>query len=243
VAAARTPRLSPWARLVVACAALVGALALILVLLRFATDEERRVTFEVRGRLAGLVLDVADGDVEVIGAGRRPQVAVTRVERFSFGHGPRLERDVRDGVVTLRSRCPTAVVGRCAVGFRVTVPDNLPVTVITDDGDVRFHDYRGSADIETDSGAVRLSAICGFQFSARTSSGPIATEAACAPQELSLRTRTGSITASVPGGRYRLDVSTAGDRHIGSGISAANDAPFTLRVLSGTGDIVVEGRQ
>ena len=66
--------------------------------------------------------------------------------------------------------------------------------------------------------------------------------AACAPPRLSLRSGSGSIRAVIPPGRYDLDAeSTSGSESV-RGVTARDDAPYSVQALSASGDVSVEGR-
>lgn len=239
---ARVLRMSPWACLVAGSAVLVlGALAA-LIIGDMATRQERQVSYTIRGQLAGLVFDVGDADVEIAGAGRRPEVAVRVVERAAFGHDAALRRTVSDGVVTLRSECPSTVLGSCAVRYRVRVPDNVPVDIRTDDGAIVLRRYRGSARVSSDGGDIAVSSFCGFSLQARSESGDVRAATACAPQRLSLRSTAGAVHAIVPEGRYAIDAESAAGRRIVRGVTAAVDAPYAIQALSTVGDVTVEAR-
>lgn len=241
--AARTARLSPWGHLVAGSAVLLAAALAALAIMRAAGADERRVAFDVVGKAAGLRLDLADADVEIVGGGRRPSLTVARTERYGFGHRPHVVRTVRDGIVALRARCPKALLHRCRTDYRLVVPDNVPLTVQTSTGNVRFTAYRGSAQVETTSGSVRLRGVCGFSLGVRTRSGAIDVDTACAPQQLTLRSTTGSIRARVPSGRYRVDVSTAYGPPVIQGLVRTVDAPFEIDAASATGSVRLEGRR
>jgi DUF4097 and DUF4098 domain-containing protein YvlB len=131
----------------------------------------------------------------------------------------------------------------CSADYRLIVPDNVPVRIRTESGDVRFDGYRGSIEVNTESGDVRVAAFCGFALDVRTRSGDISSTASCAPQRLTLRSTTGPIRSIVPTGRYRVDVeSTSGSRLV-QGVIAADDAPYTIQLLSTSGDVVLEGTE
>jgi len=237
-----TRRLTSWGRLVTSSAILLAIALGAFVILRVAGDNERRTSFVVVGQPAGLRLDVGAADVDVVGGGRRPTLTVARTERFGFGHRPRLTRVVRDGIVSLRSRCPVALLHRCRAAYRLVVPDNVPLTVRTGSGHVYFRGYRGSAEIETGSGDVALKGVCGFALRVRTASGSVRAETTCAPQQLALRSTSGAILARVPAGRYRVDASTGRGQATIVGLAAVADAPFEIQAFSATGAVRVEGR-
>ncbi len=237
---AASHHLSPWARLVIVCAVVIGGGLGALAIASFVSRTERVVTGVVRGSLDGVVLDLDDADVEIVRGGARESVALERTERFTFDHGPRVERRIDGATLRVRSRCPTTLLRSCSASYRLVVPDNVPVHVRTGSGDVRFRGYRGSIEVATDSGSVSVLAFCGFSLDVRTSRGAIDATAACAPQRLTLRSTSSAIQAVVPRGRYRVDVeSTSGSRRV-RGVVADDASPYTIQVLSTTGDVLVE---
>src|SRR4051794_14329496 len=124
-------RLSPWGRVVAISALLVVGAGVALVVAALASRHERLVSYPVTGTLNGVSFDLGDGEIEIVGGGRRSSVSVARTERFSFGHDAETARSVAGGVFRVRSRCPTSLVGSCSVSYRVVVPDNVPVDVKT----------------------------------------------------------------------------------------------------------------
>jgi hypothetical protein len=221
---------------------LVGAAAALLIA-TVASSHERAVRFAVSGSLSGVSLDVGDADVEIAGGGRRALLEVQRTDRFAFGHDPVASQSVAMGELRLRSRCPKAVPHACSSRYRLVVPDNVPVDVRATGGTVRLRGYRGSARVTTRDGDIDVTGFCGFSLQARAESGDIDTSAACAPQELALRSNAGSVRATVPPGRYQIDAeSTNGSERV-SGLSSVSDAPFSIQALSSSGDVAVEGRR
>src|SRR4051794_34463247 len=126
--------LSPWGRVVAISALLVVGGAVALAVGAFASTRERLITYPVTGALRGVAFDLGDGGIVLVGGGRRDAVTVQRTERFAFGHDAQTTRSVVDGVFRVRSRCPTSLLGKCKVAYRVTVPNNLPVEIRTGSG-------------------------------------------------------------------------------------------------------------
>ena len=235
-------RLSPWGRVVAISALLVVGGAIALAVGALASTRDRVVSYPVTGTVQGLTFDLGDGDIVIVGGGQRDGVQVQRSERSSFGHAPVTERQVRGGVFGVKSRCPTSLLGPCRVVYRVVVPDNVSVDVRTGDGDVSFRGYRGSARVTTGGGSIAVAGYCGNSLDARAGSGDIAFDADCAPPRLSLRSNSGTIRALIPPGRYDLDAeSSAGDERV-RGVIATSDAPYSVQVLSTSGDVFVDGR-
>jgi hypothetical protein len=239
---ASAARISRWGVVVMASSLLVVGGAAALAIASVTSSHERLVSFAVRGSLSGVVLDVDDADVLIAGGGRRPVLGVQRTDRFAFGHDAEVQRSVAGGELRIRSRCPNTVPRACSVRYRVVVPDNVPVTVRTADGTVRFSDYRGSARVTTGGGDVDIAGFCGFSLEARAETGDIAASAACAPQQLTVRSTNGSVRVSVPPGRYQVEAESASGRESTRGLDAVSDAPFAIQALSSTGDVTVEGR-
>jgi hypothetical protein len=233
-------RVSPWGRVVALSALLVVGGAVALAIGAFASTRERSVSYPVTGSLRGVAFDLADGAITIVGGGRRDAVTVERSERYAFGHDAESRRSVQDGVFRVRSRCPTALLGRCRVAYRVTVPDNLPVDVRTGSGSVRMSGYRGSATLSTGSGDIRVAGFCGFSLDARAGSGDVDAHTACAPPKLSLRATSGAVTAQVPPGTYEVDAESASGSERVTGVNATEQSPFAITALSGTGDVRVE---
>ena len=231
---------SPWGRLVIVSAVLVAGSAAALLAWDFASERARLVSFPVTGAVRRVVLDVGDADVAVVGGGRRASVDVSRRERYSFGRPAKTRREVAGGTFKVTSRCPEALPDACSVRYRVVVPDNVPVEVATGDGAVRFERYRGSAQVATGGGDIDVEGFCGFALRAQTESGDVDATVSCPAQQLSLRTRTGSVHAVVPPGRYEIDAQSASGRNALRGISATEDAPFAIQALSSSGDVLVE---
>jgi hypothetical protein len=239
--AARAHHLSPWGRLVAACAVVVGAAALTLGIWSLASSHERRVSYAVHGALSGMVLDLGDADLVVERAGRDGTVSVEHVDRYGFGHAAQAHRSVDGGIFRVRSRCPDTVLHGCSVLYRVRVPDNLPLTVRTDSGSVALRGYRGSARITSGTGNVDVRGFCGFSLRIEAvHGGDVSAATACPPPLLALRSTTGSVHVQVPAGRYRIDASTSGSRPVVRGIASIPDAPFMIQALSGSGSVVVE---
>ena len=233
-------RPSPWAWLVAGSAAVLLAVALVLGIWWLGSRRTEIATYSVRGTVSEVMLDLAGANAVVVGGGSARQIDVRRTDEFSFGRRADAQRAVADGVLRLRSRCPATVLSTCSASYRVVVPDNVPVMVRTSSGDVRFNAYQGSASIATTTGDIDVGGYCGFRLEARAESGDVRASTSCPPERLVLRSRSGDVRAIVPAGRYRVDADTDGGTRRVAGVAAADDAPFTIQALSGTGDVDVE---
>jgi hypothetical protein len=235
-------RLSPWGRVVAISALLIVGGLIALVCAGLASRERRLVSFPVTGALQGLTFDLGDGDITIVGGGRRDALEIRRTEGYAFGRSPDTAHKVEAGVLAVSSRCPTSLLAPCTVAYRVQVPDNVAVTIRTTGGKVALRGYRGSAKVTTTRGEIDIAGYCGNSLDARAGAGAIDLEASCAPPQLSLRSASGDVHATLPAGRYDIDAeSTSGKAQV-NGITARDDAPYSVQVLSASGDVVVQGR-
>lgn len=237
--ASRRPQL-PWTSLVVACAATLIAAAAGLGIWWAATKETRIASYRVTGSLSRVEIDVRSGDAEVIDA-PGSAVEVRRTDSFAFDRPAHERRSVRGGVLRLSSRCPRMAVGSCSSSYRVAVPENVPVTIHGGDGAVRLSAFRGSAEVQTGSGDVIVDGFCGFALSVKTGAGDARAAATCSPQSLILRSRSGNLEATVPGGSYRVEADSNTGASEVSGLRRNPAAPYEVQALSDSGDVTVRG--
>ena len=83
---ATATRISRWGIVVMASALVVGGAVAALAIASVASSHERVVSFDVRGSLSGVSLDVDDADVMITGGGQRALLGVQRTDRYAFGH-------------------------------------------------------------------------------------------------------------------------------------------------------------
>jgi hypothetical protein len=232
-------RLSGWTLLVGASAAALVAAAVAMAALWAATSNRSSTSYSVTSALLGVEIDVGKGNVEIIGGGR-DEVQVRRIDRSLFGHEPKEQRTIENGVLQITSRCVALVVGSCTADYRVTVPESVAVTIAAEHGDVRLTAFRGSAQIVTGAGSIAADAFCGFVLHATSRGGSIDVATICSPERLELRTHGGDVTAAVPPGRYSIEADSNGGNVAVSGLERADDAPWTIQALSSTGNVTVE---
>jgi Putative adhesin len=233
-------RVAPWWVLVGACALALVLAGVALLVWWAATRETRVTTYHVVGDLSSIALDVGAADVEIDGGGSGA-VEVRRTDHFAFGHPATERRTVSGGAVTIAARCPKQVLGSCHSAYRVTVPDNVGVTVTTTSGRVEISGLRASARVATTSGSIAATGFCGFSLRATSGSGLVRAAAECSPDRMELRSGSGDVQATLPPGRYQVDASSDSGHARVTGLTVADDAPFAVQALSGSGDVTVEG--
>ena len=176
------------------------------------------------------------GDVAVVG-GSQTGVSISRTNHSAFGHGPRQHRSLRGGLLQISSSCPQMVVGSCSASYRVGVPNDVPISIRTEGGNIRLDGYRGSADLATDTGAIKVEGYCGFVLGAASASGDITVSTACSPERLTLRSGSGDVAATVPPGDYRIQAASSAGATTVRGLIDDGGAPWAIEALSNTGDV------
>jgi putative adhesin len=233
-------RASPWWWLVAVSGLLLLAIAVILCVWWATSRTTKPITYNVRGSLSAIELDLGAAPVRITG-GAGDAVAVRRTEEYAFGRRPEITRDITpDGVLSITARCPATVLATCAASFQLAVPDNVPLNIRTTSGRVAISSLNGSARISTGSGDIAIDGFCGFTLVATSTSGNITTIADCSADRMELRSSSGDVRAVVPAGRYRVDAhNDAGTQRVRN-LTVADDAAFAIQALSGSGDVSVE---
>jgi hypothetical protein len=236
-------RLSPWALLVAVSAGILLAAVGVLAIWWAATYDRdtSSVTATIPSTLLGVELKVARGDVEIV-AGNPNEVLVSRTEWSAFGRRPEERRSILEGVLTIESQCASLVLGKCAADYRLTVPENVPVTVTAERGDIRLDAYRGSARVSTQGGSIEAGAFCGPLLHATAKGGDIDVTTACSSERIVVRTDSGDVRVAVPQATYSIDADTNAGRLEVRGLALADRARFAIQALSNTGDVTVEAR-
>jgi len=236
----RARRASPWWWLVLVSSVLLVAALAVMTVWGFASRETQVSRYRVLGTVSTIELDVGAADVEIVGGA--PVVEVRRTAEFAFGRPPEQTRTLDGDALKITSRCPDTVVGTCDAAYRIAVRDNVQISVITTSGGVRVSALNGSARLQTGSGAIAVDGFCGFQLIATSASGDVRSAAGCSPDRMELRSTGGDVHAIVPAGRYRVDASSSRGSTEVRNLTETEDAPFAVQAISGTGDVLVEGR-
>jgi hypothetical protein len=202
-------------------------------------EDTTSLTARLPSTLLGIELTVARGDVEIV-AGGQEDVLISRTEWSAYGHRPRERRAILDGVLRIESSCASLVLGSCAADYQLAVPENVPVTISAERGDVRLGAFRGTARVSTRGGSIFVDAFCGFLLHATARGGDINVGAACSPERIELRTDTGDVRVAVPSATYNIDAETNGGRLNVRGLVHADGAPFAIQALSNSGNVTVE---
>lgn len=104
-------------------------------------------------------------------------------------------------------------------------------------GDIAVNGVAGTTNLQSSSGKIQATGTKGASTTAHASSGDIVVTPAAA-QNLDLRSTSGDVTATVPGGSYRVNATVgSGDRRVD--IPDDQGAPFTIAATTGSGDLKI----
>ena len=232
----RVRRITPWGCVLAGSAATLLIAGAVLGALWLSSTETRTVSSHLPASLRGIELQVQSGDVAIVG-GSQSGVSISSSDRSAFGHGPRERRSLRGGILRVSSGCPRMVVGSCSASYRIDVPNDVPISIRTEHGDIRLTGYQGSADIATDTGAINVEDYCGFVLGAASASGDITVSTACSPERLTLRSDSGDVSATVPPGNYRIQAASGAGATSVRGLIDDGGAPWEIQALSNTGRV------
>ena len=129
------------------------------------------------------------------------------------------------------------VVGSCSASYRIDVPNDVPISIRTERGDIRLDGYRGSADIATDTGAINVEGYCGFVLGAASASGDVTVSTASSPERLTPRSDSADVPATVAPGNHGIQAaSNAGSTGV-RGLIDDGGARWATQALSNMGDV------
>jgi hypothetical protein len=206
-------------------------------------------TIEIRG---------GSGDIAVVGSDRTDIRLTTKEQRSVFGR-PRVDVAYRAGQLRLNGHCSAfELLGSdagCRASFRLEVPRDATVHLVTRSGDVFAEDLRHDADLQTSSGDVaafdvlgtlRLHASSGDvhaesssgDIDATTQSGDVDVRASN-PVRVRAETSSGDVHVRVPDRTYAVAAHTdSGDEHVEVREDAR--APRRLDARTSSGDVHIE---
>lgn len=205
--------------------------------------------------VCGLEVDVAAGDVSVVGSASTEVQLEARV----YGEALRLDRELDGGVLRLRSVDEGVCVG-CRIDLVLRLPAGARVAVKTGSGDVRLDAIAGDARVETGSGDVSVHTFGGdalvlstgsgdidaaelwsLEVDAETGSGDVGLAFVEAPERVRSTTGSGDQELRLPCAAYDVETHTgSGDVRV-DGIQVDSSAPRRLELETGSGDISVVG--
>ena len=201
--------------------------------------ESREDFATLDGEVLEVALDASSGDVEIR---VDPGATETRMTRNVLWNGdePCLTSGLENGILTLSDSCNGGLA--CEVDYLVVFPTSPElVSVSTGSGDIHLAGIGGEIGAETGSGDISGSALGALRATASTGSGDVDLVWVDTPENVVLKTGSGDVTLVVPAGTYRIFTSTGSGNRTLDGVEDGASGG-TLRIDTGSGDIVIRGR-
>mgnify|MGYP001470472543 CR=1 FL=1 len=158
----------------------------------------------------------ADDKVEVVGTDT-PRVRIVEYLSWSNPNNkPRTTRTLRDGTLTLETKCSRVVIGfnGCGAGYRVEVPRATAVDLEAEDASVRVSGLTGdSMRLHSDSGSVIAENIRTKALTVSVNSGGLKVSGHA--ERAVLRSDSGSVQADGLAGRYVKVRANSGSVRVG----------------------------
>jgi hypothetical protein len=202
-------------------------------------------------------IEASSGDIDVVGSDRSDILLTTKERRSIFGR-PHVDVHYRAGHLRLEDECSGVHVfgpdGDCRVSYRLEIPSDATVKLVTRSGDVSAEDLQGAADLQTRSGDVdafdvlgtlRLNTSSGdvhvdsssTDIDASTTSGDVHVRASDATR-VRAQTTSGDVHVSVPDRTYAVQTrAVSGDEHVDVRENPA--APRSIDASTTSGDVHV----
>lgn len=193
--------------------------------------QTRTQTHEYAQPLRAVTVGASTGSITVRPGAPGSPVRVTSELTWSFGAATSWEQ-VAAGRLDVQAQCSNGVVGLCTVGYDITVPPDVVLTLDTHTGTIEASGLTGDVRASSHTGSVQLHDLRSQHVEATTSTGSVDLSFASAPQSVSAETSTGSVEVALPGG-VTYDVSA--DTSTGStDVGVPTDPASGRRVLAHT---------
>jgi DUF4097 and DUF4098 domain-containing protein YvlB len=194
---------------------------------------------ETRSRtLAGastIEIQARSGDIDVVGTDRSDIRLTTKEHRSVFGSA-RVSVDYRAGRLRLDEDCSGADLfgNSCSVSYRLEIPRDATVRLVTRSGDVTAEDLSRDADLQTTSGDVEALDVLGA-LRAHTTSGDVHVEAAST--DIDAQTTSGDVDVLARDAVRVRAQTTSGDVHV-----RVPDRTYAVEARASSGDEDVDVR-
>lgn len=196
-----------------------------------------------------VVKDARRGSIDVK-AGDGPGVTIHRTVHYRDDATPKPTQQVSGGVLTFSNGCDN-----CYIDYELQVPASAKVQlsnssgevtvsgvaaadISTSSGPVTTEQIAGPLKVETSSGSITGSALSGPSAEVRTDSGATRLTFAKAPTSVVTDTGSGDMTLKVPGGPYKVDVSTTSGKRV-TKVPTDPAAKSTLTSKATSGDVEI----
>jgi hypothetical protein len=188
-----------------------------------------------------IVVHADSGDVD-IRAGLTGDVVIQRDDAWLIDR-PDVKESYRDGVLDIGTGCGhLKAVLRCRSDVRIDAPPEVDVQIKTKSGDVDLRGLSGRADVETDSGDIRMHRLEPVTVRAMTDAGDVSLDLFGQPTRTEAKSDAGNVRVTVPYGPYRVDANATGGNVKVEGLIRDDLAPQAIDALTHVGNVTIRAR-
>ncbi|WP_248960284.1 DUF4097 family beta strand repeat-containing protein [Sphaerisporangium perillae] len=225
-------------RRAIAAAALLGAGLLLtgcgLTDIAAPTKEEKNV-YDVTEKTPVLHVESGSGEI-LVTESDRTGFHVTETLHWKSDK-PVTRHPVEGDTLKLGYDCPNEN-WTCDVDYAIEVPRGVQVKLKTGSGDITLRALSGRFDADTGSGTIDANGLGGKQAVAKTGSGDVDLRFTAVPDNVDVRTGSGTGVVHVPQGAYDVNLSTgSGEKKID--VTDDDSSSRSIVVKTGSGDAKV----
>lgn len=161
-------------------------------------------------------------------AGTSSRILIHRVIDYHSSTPPQPGQAVQDGTLVLTANC-----ANCGIGYDLTVPSSIGVTINDSLGVIALDGVAGPVSVTSASGQVKGTNLRAAKVDVQTSAGAIDLAFSAAPAQVTAHSKAGAVFVEVPGGPYAVDATVkVGAVHV----NVAN-SPTAANRLTLTADV------
>ncbi len=161
-------------------------------------------------------------------AGSSSRILIHRVVDYHSDTPPQPGQVIQNGTLVLTANC-----SNCGIGYDLTVPSSIGVTINDSLGVITLDGIAGPITVTSASGQVRGTNLRAATVDVQTSAGAIDLAFSAAPTQVTAHSKAGAVSVEVPGGPYAVDATVkVGAVHVNvpESPTAANHLTLTADV-------------
>jgi DUF4097 and DUF4098 domain-containing protein YvlB len=177
--------------------------------------------------------DLNHGGVEA-SPGQANEVKLERKLDWQSDDKPVITEQWQGDVLRIHVRCANGT-PECSVNYRLTVPSDTAISVLTGAGDLVVRDLTSDLKLDTKAGKVTASGVRSPTADTRTSAGDVDLTFAAAPGSIVANSSAGNVTVTVPQSDvYQVDArSGAGSTDVNLRQEASSDRKIVAHTSAG----------
>ena len=161
-------------------------------------------------------------------AGTSSSILIHRVVDYQSDTPPQPGQAIQNGTLVLTANC-----GNCGIGYDLTVPSSIGVTINDSLGKITIDGISGPISVSAASGHVQGTNLRAATVDVQASAGAIDLAFSAPPTQVTAHSKAGAVSVEVPGGPYAIDATVkVGAVHVN-----VPDSPTAANHLTLTADV------